>query len=173
MKNDWEKAIAFVLKMEGGEQAENNPADPGGLTKFGISQKAYPNLDIANLTKEGAMEIYKRDYWDICKCDELPTPYAIALFDSAVNQGVGKASRILQSVLGVTPDGQIGPKTISACLAVWATEPRKLRVYLASRLAAYADLMAAKPTLLVWATNWSFRVIALAELILKEPPAAA
>jgi lysozyme family protein len=57
----WETAIAFVLRMEGGTTVENDPHDPGGMTKFGISHKAFPDLDIANLTLEQAKEIYRRE----------------------------------------------------------------------------------------------------------------
>lgn len=162
METDWKDAIDFVLEMEGGEQAENNPADPGGLTKFGISQKAYPNMDIANLTREEAEGLYRHDYWTPCKCDELPRPYAIALFDSAVNQGVKVATRIMQIALEVEVDGVIGPETIAAA---HAAKPRRIRIMLAERLAAYARLMAEKPNLLVFARNWSHRVLSLARRI--------
>lgn len=165
MREDWETAIAFVLKMEGGAEGEHDPNDPGGYTKFGISSKAYPNLDIKNLTLDQAKEIYRRDYWTTCQCDDLPTPFAIGVFDCAVNQGTGRAKRILQLALEVEVDGNIGPKTIAAASRA---EPWRVKKMLAIRLAEYARLMAAKQNLLVFATNWSYRVISLAELILTN-----
>lgn len=163
MNADWEKAIIFVLKMEGGTTAENDPNDPGGLTKFGISKKAYPNLDIASLTLEQAKEIYRKDYWEACRCDELPTGFAISVFDTAVNQGVGKARRLLQIALEVEVDGILGEKTIQAA---FKAEPYRVKKFLAERLAAYARLMAENKGLLVYAVNWSYRVVSLAELVL-------
>jgi lysozyme family protein len=63
-------AVNEVLRSEGG--LVNDPADPGGLTNYGISQRAYPGVDIAKLTKEEAIAIYYRDYWLAAKCDKLP-----------------------------------------------------------------------------------------------------
>lgn len=160
--NAWDVAIKFVLEMEGG--LTDDPNDPGGLTNFGISKKAYPNVDIRNLSVEQASDIYRRDYWNACRCDEFPGLWAIAIFDMAVNQGVGKAIRTMQATLGLTADGVIGPATIKA---LGSSEPRKLKVFLANRLAAYAKLMAANQNLLVYAVDWSFRVVALANLLAK------
>ena len=92
MKESWDKAIDFVLSMEGGYV--NDPKDPGGETKYGISKRAYPNVDIAGLTESKAKEIYKKDYWDKCGCDGLPVGIDILVFDTAVNMGVIVAKEI-------------------------------------------------------------------------------
>lgn len=69
-----------------------DPQDPGGETNFGICKKSYPELDIKNLTKEQAITIYKRDYWDKLHCDGYTNVrFRWKLFDIAVNQGVGTA----------------------------------------------------------------------------------
>lgn len=164
----WETAIAFVLKQEGGAEGEHDPNDPGGFTKFGISSKAYPNISVATLTLEDAKAIYRRDYWEACRCDELPPAFAIAVFDTAVNQGVGKAIRLLQIALNVTVDGVLGSKTITAA---HKADRYRVKKFLAERLAAYARLMSEKPNLLVFAVNWSYRVVSLAEaiLLIQEP----
>lgn len=112
------RAVEFVLSYEGG--LSDDPQDSGGLTHFGISQKTYPHLDIRNLTREGAIEIYRDDYWQKCKCDQLPAHLALIAFDSAVNQGPPTAIRLLQRSLGVRDDGIIGPQTIAAAEAVSA-----------------------------------------------------
>lgn len=165
MKQDWDESITFVLKMEGGVVAENDPNDPGGWTKFGISQKAYPNIDIKNLSVEEAREIYRRDYWAPCQCDELPRPFAIAIFDMAVNQGVKTATRTMQIALGVTVDGVIGPKTITAAKKA---STRTFNKFLAERLCAYHRLMVAKPNLGVYAMNWFHRTISLSEAVFSQ-----
>ncbi|AHI29714.1 hypothetical protein AU14_17600 [Marinobacter similis] len=109
-------AMEHVFEWEGGEV--NDPRDPGGHTKFGISKRSYPHLDISSLTRKKAIQIYRKDYWELCQCDKLPGPLALMVFDSAVNQGPDRAKKILQAVLGVKQDGQIGPKTLSAAQEV-------------------------------------------------------
>lgn len=93
MKESLDKGLDFVLKWEGGYV--NDPNDKGGETKYGISKRAYPNLDIKGLTLDEAKTIYRRDYWDVCKCDNLPYPMDILVFDTSVNMGVSRASHIL------------------------------------------------------------------------------
>jgi len=93
MKDNWQIAIDFVIKMEG-EEYENDSKDTGGETKFGISKRAYPNLDIKNLTKEQAVEIYKKDYWETVDGDNIYSPMDICMFNCAVNCGVGIAKRL-------------------------------------------------------------------------------
>lgn len=161
MDNAWGKAIDFVLSYEGG--LVDNPADPGGLTNWGISSRSYPSVDIRNLTRDGAAEIYKRDYWDAVHGDELPGPLAIAVFDSAVNQGAGTARRLLQIALGVDADGIIGPRTVKA-----AHEGGIDAVvsFLAKRAVRYHETMRDVPSLNVFAHNWFFRLFSLARLVL-------
>lgn len=83
-------------------------------TKFGISAKAYPNIDIPLLSFEQAVKIYERDYWQPIRGDELPPRLAIAVFDAAVNHGVSVAVKLLQNVARVPQDGVLGPITLSA-----------------------------------------------------------
>lgn len=106
----FETAITFVLGEEGGYG--DDPADNGGATKYGISQRAYPDLDIKHLTVDQAKAIYLRDYWQPCQCDLLPPAIACAVFDTAVNMGTGAAIRFLQQALRVSVDGLIGPVTL-------------------------------------------------------------
>lgn len=108
----FEVAMEHVFYWEGGYV--DDPHDPGGETNHGISKRSYPTVDIKNLTKEGAKVIYRADYWSACRCDQLPGPLALMVFDAAVNQGVSRAVRFLQEALGVKQDGIIGPMTIEA-----------------------------------------------------------
>jgi lysozyme family protein len=110
MTGDFDRAFSIVVGVEGGYVNDQN--DPGGETKWGISKKAYPNLDIANLTEDDAMAIYMRDYWNRMRCDEIPWPLSLYVFDSAVNQGPISATRLLQSAVGVQVDGELGPLTM-------------------------------------------------------------
>lgn len=90
----FERAIVFVLNREGGYI--NHPSDPGGATNFGISQRAYPNLDIKRLTREKAVEIYRKDYWEKSGANKLLWPLSFIHFDSAVNAGPAAAARWLE-----------------------------------------------------------------------------
>jgi lysozyme family protein len=162
----FDRAFHFVAGAEGGYV--NDPHDPGGETKFGISRRAYPHLPIAQLTIEDARALYHRDYWRRAGCERLPPTLAIALFDCAVNQGVGRAKRLLQRAAGVRADGKIGPMTRAA---ISAADPDALLLdFLSHRLRAYAMTRNASR----YMRGWSRRVLALhAFLILaqqKPPP---
>ena len=87
--NSFRQALQFTLKYEGGYTNDVN--DPGGETKYGISKRYHPSLDIANLTPEQAASIYATEYWDGCGCDSIPFPFNVAVFDTAVNPGIGHA----------------------------------------------------------------------------------
>ena len=83
-------------------------------TKYGISAMAYPTEDIKNLTLDRAKQLYKRDYWDKCRCDELPNGLKFHVFDVAVNSGVKRSIQTLQQAAGTKDDGIIGPATLAA-----------------------------------------------------------
>lgn len=108
----FEQSVQIVLMHEGGFVA--HPKDPGGVTKYGISKRAFPKEDIANLTLEKAKELYKKHYWDMCECDRLPGFARLMVFDCAVNQGVVRAATFLQRLGKVKVDSIIGPKTIAS-----------------------------------------------------------
>lgn len=93
------KAMQFISKWEWMNKEDgaftDHPADPGGKTKWGISQKAYPDLNIANLKKTDAYAIYFADYWLKAGCNEMEFPLACTVFDTAINMGVSKAKDFL------------------------------------------------------------------------------
>lgn len=108
----FDESFDTLIGHEGGYS--NDPRDPGGETKFGISKRAYPDVNIATLTLDDARAIYKRDYWDRAMCDHLPEAVAFQVFDTAVNSGIGQSIRFLQRAVGVADDGRVGPLTIRA-----------------------------------------------------------
>ncbi|OJX04566.1 MAG: hypothetical protein BGO72_21375 [Burkholderiales bacterium 70-64] len=103
--------LAFdrLIGHEGGYV--NDPDDPGGETKWGISKRSYPHLDIAALTREEAREIYLRDFWSRINADRLPFSIAYQLLDFAINSGIETAVRYFQRALGVADDGWWGPRS--------------------------------------------------------------
>lgn len=112
---NFERAVEIILRYEGGEV--NDPNDPGGHTKYGISKAAFPTVDIPRLTRADAKGLYRQHYWQACRCDEMPGAVALLTFDAAVNMGTRTAGILLQRALGVSPDGIIGPVTLSAANA--------------------------------------------------------
>lgn len=121
MKSNFEQSLDFVLEHEGGYV--NHPRDPGGATNRGVTQAVYdgyrkiqgrPVQSVRLITPDELLAIYKFQYWDRVQGDFLPIGLDYAVFDFAVNSGVGRASKYLQAVLGVAQDGQIGAKTLAA-----------------------------------------------------------
>jgi len=122
----FDAAVEFVLEREGG--FVDDPRDAGGATSFGITIATLQSAIFsglvpaattpATLTQDQAKAIYRKRYWDVCRCDEFPPAVAFALLDAAVNQGPITAVMLLQKALGVTADGVVGPKTLAAAEAV-------------------------------------------------------
>ena len=117
---DFAEAANLVLDQEGAYSSDRN--DPGNYTpwgefkgtKYGISAREYPHLDIVNLTLEQALAIYREDYWDSLRLDEVPWPLNLCIFDGAVNQGAVTVTRLLQEALGIEVDGIFGDQTVAA-----------------------------------------------------------
>ena len=97
MLTTFDEIIEVTLHHEGGYV--HDPTDLGGETNYGIAKRFYPDVDIKNLTKEGAKEIYKKDYWDKNKVDDLTPELKHIFFDMCVNQGRGTAVKILQRAI--------------------------------------------------------------------------
>ena len=140
----FDEIIEKVLEHEGGYV--NDPTDLGGETKYGITKRFYPDIDIKNLTKEQAKEIYKRDYWDKNRVESLPENLRYIFFDMCINQGRRTAVRVLQRAVNskggnLVVDGGFGPATLKAILKHRPCDNRT-RCY---RLKHYYDLVNKKP----------------------------
>lgn len=114
--------LAFDRLM--GHEGSYTPGigDPGGETNWGISKRSYPDVDIRNLTRDQAKEIYCRDFWNRIHAEHLPPSVAFQAFDFAVNSGIGTAVRYLQKAAGVADDGHWGPVTQAAIAATNETD---------------------------------------------------
>jgi len=108
----FDEAFDLLINHEGGYV--NDPLDPGGETKYGISKRSYPKENIPGLTLERAKMIYRRDFWNMCRCGSLPHPVDFIVFDAAVNSGVRRSSEWLQEAVGAVVDGYIGTNTLAA-----------------------------------------------------------
>jgi len=154
-------AMEFVLRAEGGDS--NDPDDRGGRTRYGISQRAYPRIDISTLTLEHARDLYHRDYWRPMRCDQLPSKVAVALFDYGVNCGVGAAVRELQRIIGVTVDGSVGPATIGATRCM--DEDHVIRQLLHRRMSRYFGIVLGHPDQGKYLCGWANRLVDLASYV--------
>lgn len=147
-------AVGNVLREEGGYV--NDPKDAGGETNFGISKRAYPDVDIKNLRLEDAREIYFRDYWSPLYGDSLPQPIAHFLFDAAVNHGLRLAVKMAQVAAGMHPDdcdGIMGLKTRAVLEQM--SIPRFIERYAVCRLRTYR----VNPAFDTFGEGWLLRLI--------------
>jgi lysozyme family protein len=139
----------------------NHPDDPGGETKYGISKRTYPYLDIKHLTMDQARQIYFVDFWLKAKCEQIENePMAEKFFDACVNTGIGQAVTLLQRALRATgakveEDGVIGPVTLEA---VNKADNAALVAAFRSEAAGYYRLLAGlKPTQRLFLSGWLTR----------------
>lgn len=146
--------LDWIIRAEGGLSSDTD--DRGGLTNFGISQAAYPDLDIEALTEADARAIYERDYWTPCRCGELPPPLDLLVLDGAVLMGVKASIQQLQRALHVKADGIFGPKTLAASQANGLASIQRL---LTERML----YLAKAPTWRHHGRGWTLRTFALAK----------
>ncbi|NCV50524.1 MAG: hypothetical protein EBW46_12665 [Rhodobacterales bacterium] len=143
----FETIISQVIEHEGGYV--NDPNDRGGETNFGIAKRWFPELDIKNLTKHQAIDIYYHSYWKPSKADQLPEDLKATYFDMCVNMGQSQAVKVLQKAINskkrtkIAEDGMIGPNTIEHSL--W----KKGLIYVAKNCRPYITNMNA-PDGLIW-----------------------
>lgn len=160
MIQDFRKSIDFLInEIEGGYV--NAKSDRGGETKYGISKRSYPDLDIANLTKENAERIYKLDFWTPCECDNVPFPLAYAIFDCAVNSGVPRSIRMLQKACNkfgnsLKVDGDFGPKTMNAVKQINAYQLSN--VVISKRIEFFTRYVKIHPDQKVNLSGWMNRI---------------
>ena len=149
----FDKALAFTLRWEGGYV--NHPADPGGATNKGVTQKVYdawrtahghPAQSVKDITDAEVHDIYRDNYWVKAGCAELPEPLDLVQFDSAVNHGVGRAIKFLMQARGANPEHPVA-------------------AYIGFREAFYRDLAQRKPAMAVFLKGWLRRVDALREAV--------
>ena len=140
MQADFQTALRLLAKHEGGWSDRDKDADPGGKTMYGITQDAYndwcdqkgkPRGEVRNIAYAEAAAIYRANYANPVRYEDLPPGIGYAVFDLAVNAGVSRAVRLLQEVLGIRQDGIVGSQTLAAVRA--AHLPDLIKRYCAAR----------------------------------------
>jgi lysozyme family protein len=150
------KAFEYLMYHEGGYV--NDPKDAGGETRYGISKRSYPQLDIKNLMRDQAQQIYFCDFWGKSKCEQINDDnLAIKFFDLCVNTGINQATKLIQKTLRsagqiVAEDGIIGSATLAA---VNKADPTDLLAALKSEAAGYYRMIAqANPSQQKFIEGW-------------------
>ena len=168
MQSNYDKCLETILHHEGGYV--NHPKDPGGETNLGVTKRVYEEFggtkDMKDLTVEDVAPIYKKGYWDKLKGDDLPGGLDLCIFDFGVNAGPGRAAKYLQTMIGTTPDGGIGPMTLQA-LANYVEEQggvdEAIKDYQKERQKYYESLS----TFSTFGKGWTRRVNETTETALK------
>ena len=158
MLTKFDDIIDIVIKHEGGYV--NDPKDFGGETKYGITKRFYPDVDIKNLIEEEAKQIYYDDYWVKNKVPQMPDNLKHIYFDMCINQGKGTAVKVLQRAVNskggdLEVDGGLGPKTIEA-INKYKPCDNRTRCY---RLKHYYDLVNKKPEQEKFLFGWFRRAL--------------
>lgn len=117
---NFDLSLERMLRSEGG--FVDHPKDPGGVTNLGVTKRVWEDFtgtkvtvdEMRALTVEDVTELYRTNYWNLIRGNDLPHGLDYAVFDYAVNSGGGRAGRHIQEVVGTTVDGGIGPNTIQA-----------------------------------------------------------
>lgn len=181
----FDECFKLVLDSEGGYS--DNTDDKGGKTNWGITEATLnaafkvgivSHNNIKDLTVEEAKTIYKVNYWDKCKCDDLPKPLDLYVFDTAVNCGVGTSAKFLQEVINkavganiLAVDGIIGAMTIGA-VEGWLSHYKAdctfpvlflCNLFMDRRLQYYSNIVAKNGSQLVFLRGWLNRVLKLKE----------
>ena len=160
MDRSFEEMVKNIIEREGGSKLTRDPDDPGGTTKYGISQRAHKDVDIENLTYDQAVDIYNEQYYKPSKANSFPPELQEIYLDMVVNLGQRNAVKVLQKACNskgskmIAVDGRIGPQTTKAANNL---ELERLKSY---RVLYYASLVDSNPTQEKFWFGWYLRAIA-------------
>ena len=151
--------IDRVIAREGGAKVTNYSQDPGGITKYGISQRAHPEVDVKNLSYSQARKIYEKEYLINTRIDELPAPdfFKEAVLDFAVHSGPSTAIKYVQKLVNVEQDGKLGPETFTALQGFDLKDVQKALAV--QRALFLARQVVAKPSKLIFLIGWLNRAL--------------
>ncbi len=155
----YKPAMTLLRRDEGGYV--NHPSDPGGATNFGITQAVYDSYrkrlglktrSVREIVEAEVESIYRTQYADKVRYDDLPAGVDYATLDAAVNSGVSRGAKWLQSSLGVSADGIVGPQTVTK--AKGADPVKTVKAICGKRLAFVQSLK----TWSVFGRGWGRRI---------------
>jgi lysozyme family protein len=160
MNSNFDTCLKKLLVSEGGYV--NHPSDPGGMTNLGVTARVWEEWvghpvdekQMRALTPGTVAPLYKKKYWDACRADDLISGLDYCVFDVAVNSGVGRAIKFLQSCVGVTPDGGFGPATLNAVKKAEQDPTALITTYCTKRL----EFLQSLKTFETFGKGWARRV---------------
>ena len=169
MNSNFDKCLAKLLIHEG--NFVHDSRDNGGMTNLGVTIRvweewvghAVSEKEMRNLTPLMVAPLYKRKYWDACRANELVSGVDYCVFDVAVNSGVGRAIKFLQSAVGVTVDGGFGPATLAAVKEAEKDPAALIEMYCTKRL----EFLQSLKTFETFGKGWSRRVAEVKDESLK------
>ena len=169
MNTNFDRCLALLLKHEGG--FSNHSQDPGGMTNLGVTARVWEEWvmhpvdekQMRALTPELVAPLYRKKYWDACRANDLISGLDYCVFDVAVNSGVGRSIKFLQSCVGAIPDGGFGPATLAAVKDAEKDPAKLIEYYCAKRLEFLQSLY----TFQTFGKGWSKRVAEVKEVALK------
>ena len=169
MNANFDACLKHLLMHEGG--FVNHPQDPGGVTNLGVTARVWEEWvghpvdekQMRALTPALVAPLYRKKYWDACRANELVSGLDYAVFDVAVNSGVGRAIKLLQSCVGATPDGGYGSITAALVKKAEQDPARLIELYCAKRL----EFLESLKTFIIFGKGWSRRVAEVKEAALK------
>jgi lysozyme family protein len=160
MQSNFEACLEKLLAHEGG--FVHHEKDPGGMTNLGVTIRVWEEWvghpvsekEMRKLTPLMVAPLYKRKYWDACRADELLSGVDYCVFDVAVNSGVGRAVKLLQSCVGATPDGGFGSITMALVKKAESNPAALVELYCAKRL----EFLQSLKTFVTFGKGWTRRV---------------
>ena len=160
MDNSFDEMVERIIVREGGSKLTRDPDDPGGTTKYGISQRAHKDVDIENLTHEKSVSIYNEHYVNPSKAASFPSELQEIYLDMVVNMGYSRAVKVVQQATNakgakLVVDGKLGPKTLQA-IKDKRLEAERLTAY---RILYYSKLITKRPTLEKYYFGWYRRSV--------------
>lgn len=166
-KDAFSAALDILLHHEGGYV--NHPKDPGGRTNLGVTQRVWEEWTgkpaneaiMRALTRKDVAPLYREQYWERVRGDEIPPGIALSAFDFAVNAGPTRAIRTLQATVNVNVDGILGPNTLAAIQA--GNDATMVRIFAAKRRSFYRSLS----TFATFGKGWMRRVDAVEKAALE------
>lgn len=157
---DFERAFDLLITHEGGHS--NHPDDPGGATMYGVTEvvaRAEGYIGpMRELSLDFAKQVYRKRFWDACRCDQMPDVIRYPLFDAAVNSGPSQAIKWLQAAVGVKADGAIGPVTQQA---VNMAAPQPTRQKMIGNRLRFMTQLSNWPS---FSKGWARRIAAILEM---------
>ena len=157
---NYQACLDMILHHEGGYV--NHPKDPGGETNLGVTKRVYEEWggtkDMKDLEVEDVAPIYRKNYWDRIKADELPSGLDLCVFDFGVNAGTGRAAKYLQRLIGTVADGGIGPNTLKALDEFISNQEYGVKDTILKYQAARQDYYESLSTFETFGKGWTRRV---------------